>query len=65
MQANPDKFQAIVLGKKFKDHNLTFNVNGSNIPYDDDVKPLGVTIDFRRIGKHLCKIKHLLLFYLI
>ena len=47
MQANPDKFQAIALGKKSKDHNLTFNVNGSNIPCDDDVKLLGVIIDFR------------------
>jgi len=85
MQANPDKFQAIALGKKSKDHNLTFNVNGSNIPCDDDVKLLGVTIDFRlkfdihisnickkasrqlnvlkRIGKHLCKLGKLNIYY--
>jgi len=47
MQANPDKFQAIAWGKKSKDHCLIFNVNGSSISCDDDVKPLRVTIGFR------------------
>jgi len=68
MQANPDKFQAIALGKKSKDQHFTFNVNGSNIPCDDDVKLLGVTIDrqlnvLKRIGKHLCKLGKLNIYY--
>ena len=47
MKAKPDKFQAMALGKKSKDHYLTFNLNGSNISCDDDVKLLGVTLVFR------------------
>ena len=31
MKANPDKFQAIVIGKKTNKHNLTFNLNGNDI----------------------------------
>jgi hypothetical protein len=45
MRANPDKFQAIAIGKKTNEYNLTFNLNGNNITYEDNVKLLGVTID--------------------
>ena len=45
MQVNPDKFQAIAVGKKTRDENISFNLNG-NIKYDDEVKILGVTFDF-------------------
>jgi hypothetical protein len=45
MKANPDKFQAIAIGKKTNKHNLTFNLNGNNITCEDNVKLLGVTID--------------------
>ena len=46
MKANPDKFQAIAIGKKTNKHNLTFKLNGNNITCEDNVNLLGVvTID--------------------
>ena len=45
MKANPDKFQAIAIGKKNKSQNLSFNLNGNKIVCEDNVKLLGVTID--------------------
>ena len=47
MQANPEKFQAISLGKKTHDKNTIFNLDGISIASDDEVKLLGVTIDFK------------------
>jgi hypothetical protein len=47
MQANPEKFQAISLGKKTHDKNIIFNLDGISIVCDDEVKRLGVTIDFK------------------
>jgi hypothetical protein len=46
MKANPDKFQAIAIGKKSKNENISFNLNGNIIKCEDEVKLLGVTIDF-------------------
>lgn len=46
MKANPDKFQAIAIGKKSKNENIFFNLNGNTIKCKDVVKLLGVTIDF-------------------
>ena len=61
MKANPDKFQAIAIGKKTNKHNLTFNLNGNNITCEDNVKLLGVTIDSNlNINNHIsetCKKK--------
>jgi hypothetical protein len=34
-KANPDKFQAIAIGKKTNKHKLTFNLNGNNITCED------------------------------
>ena len=45
MKANPDKFQAIAIGKKKKSQNLSFNLNGNKIVCEDNVKLLRVTID--------------------
>ena len=45
MKANPDKFQAIAIGKKTNKHKLTFNLKGNNITCEDKAKLLGVTID--------------------
>ena len=45
MEANPDKFQAIAIGKNTKDENISFNLNGNIIKCEDEVKLLGVTID--------------------
>ena len=47
MQANPEKFQAISLGKKTHDKNIIFNLDGIFIVCDDEVKLLGVAIDFK------------------
>ena len=47
MQANPEKFQAIAIGTKTHNNNTTFNLNGVHINCDDEVKLLGVTIDFQ------------------
>ena len=46
MRANPDKFQAIAIGKKTHDANISFNLNDNIIKCDDEVKLLGVTFDF-------------------
>ena len=46
MKANPDKFQAISIGKKTNKENITFNLDGNNIECDTEVKLLGVTIDY-------------------
>jgi hypothetical protein len=46
MQANPDKFQVIAVGKKTHDETISFNLDGNIIKCDDEVKLLGVTFDF-------------------
>jgi hypothetical protein len=38
MQANPEKFQAISVGRKTHDKNVMFNLNGINISCEDEVK---------------------------
>jgi hypothetical protein len=40
MKANPDKFQAIAIGKKTKNENISFNLNGNIIKCEDEVKLL-------------------------
>jgi hypothetical protein len=49
MQANPEKFQAISVGKKTHDKNVMFNLNGINLSCEDEVKLLGVTIIHRTV----------------
>jgi hypothetical protein len=57
MKANPDKFQAIAIGKKTKNENFSFNLNGNIITCEDDVKLLGVTIDFElNFNTHIANI---------
>ena len=46
MKANPDKFQAIAIGKKANSLNLTFDLGGTVLECEKEVKLLGVTIDF-------------------
>ena len=46
MKANPDKFQAIAIGKKANSLNLTFDLGGTVLECEKKVKLLGVTIDF-------------------
>jgi hypothetical protein len=45
MRANPDKFQAIAIGKKSASENLVFDIGENAIKCEDTVKLLGVTID--------------------
>ena len=45
MQANPDKFQAIAIGKRTASKNPSFDISNANIKCDDVVKLLGVNLD--------------------
>ena len=47
MEANPDKCQGIAVGKKAYTLKPTFNILGADIECTDDVKLLGVTIDYQ------------------
>ena len=47
MQANPEKFQAIAVGKDTCDKKPIFNIGDANISCDEIVKLLGVDIDFK------------------
>ena len=47
MKANPDKFQAIAVGKCKKDEKITFTLDNDIIHCEDHVKLLRVTIDFK------------------
>ena len=40
MKANPEKFQAIAIGKKSRKLNLKFDINSTEIKCDDEVKLL-------------------------
>ena len=46
MEANPGKFQSLAVGKKTHAKNPTFQIQGTDIPCSDEVKLLGVTIDY-------------------
>ena len=46
MQANPGKFQAIVLGKRGHGDCESFTIHDYIVKREDSVKLLGVTIDY-------------------
>ena len=46
MKANPDKFQAIGIGKKTHDNIGSFQIGQTNIKCDDSVTLLGINIDY-------------------
>ena len=46
MKANPENFQAMTLGHKTHKNNLNFKFNGIVIQSEDEVKLLGVNLDF-------------------
>ena len=46
MQANPDKFQAIAVGKKTHDKKPMIKIDSATVFCEDEVKLLGVDIDF-------------------
>ena len=58
MQANPDKFQAVVVGVKSFEQVKHFTLAGVDIPCEENVKLLGVELDFmlnsdKQIKKHV------------
>ena len=54
MQANPDKFQAIAVGKKTYAKEPVFNIESANISCDEVVKLLGIDIDYQlNFDKHI------------
>ena len=46
MQANPDKFQAIVLGKLGFENCKSLNICGRTIQCEETIKLMGVTFDY-------------------
>ena len=46
MKANPDKFQAICVGKKAHDNIESFQIGQTNIKCEENVPLLGINIDF-------------------
>ena len=46
MQANPEKFQAIAVGKKSAERSPSFRIGDINVTCEETVKLLGVDIDF-------------------
>ena len=57
MKANPEKFQALAIGKKSFDHKIVFELKGNRIECENDVKLLGVTIDYElKFDKHISDI---------
>ena len=59
MQANPDKVQAIAVGKKTYDKKPVFSIGDANISCDDVVKLLGVDIDFKLNFDYHITFKHM------
>jgi hypothetical protein len=57
MKANPEKFQAIAIGKQTKQQSLSFTLDGNKIECESEVKLLGVTIDFQlNFNEHVLNI---------
>ena len=46
MKANPEKFQAVCVGKKSHDNIKSFTIGDTDITCDDNVALLGINIDF-------------------
>ena len=55
MKVNPDKFQAIAIGNNTQSKNISFNSYGNIIKTEDEVKLLGVTIDYE-LKSHITNI---------
>jgi hypothetical protein len=54
MQANPDKFQTIAVGKKTYTKEPVFNIESTNISCDEVVKLLGIDTDYQlSFDKHI------------
>ena len=50
----PVSYQALAIGKNSFDHKIAFEVDGKRIECENDVKLLGVTVDYQlNIYKHI------------
>jgi hypothetical protein len=47
MQANPDKFQVLAVGKKTFDKNMKICIQNSTFSCEETVKLLGIEIDYQ------------------
>ena len=47
MQANPDKFQVLAVGKKTYDKNPSIHIQNSDLTCEKTVKVLGIEIDYQ------------------
>ena len=47
MNANPEKIQAIAVGEQTRNEDITFNLENNVIKCEENVKLLGVTLDFQ------------------
>ena len=47
MQANPDKFQVLAVGKKTYEKRPTINIQNVELTCEDSVKLLGIEIDYQ------------------
>ena len=57
MQANPSKFQALLLGKDSEKSNISFNIEGATITPSTSVNLLGIEIDNKlNFSKHISNI---------
>jgi uncharacterized protein (UPF0303 family) len=57
MKANPDKCQALAIGKKSMDTNIAFDLEGNKIRCENEAKLLGVIIDFEfKFNSHISNI---------
>lgn len=57
MKANPDKFQAICIGKITHDHIDSFQIGQASIKCDDSVTLLGINIDYMlKFDEHVSEI---------
>ena len=56
-KANPDKFQAICIGKKAHDNIESFQIGQTNIKCEENVTLLGINIDFMlKFQNHVAEI---------
>ena len=57
MKANPDKCQALAIGKKSMGTNIAFELAGNKIRCENEAKLLGVIIDFEfKFNSHISNI---------
>jgi hypothetical protein len=57
MKANPDKCQALAIGKNSMDTNIVFDLAGNKIKCENEAKLLGVIIDFElKFNSHISNI---------